>query len=195
MMIEKIKWVFAVLIVFLVILGTNLIDRRNFKQLKNSVENIYDDRMVASNLIYRMTSLLRNRELLIVRSDTTHYDERVRVFEDKFKDIISEYRSTNLTDFEQIELSRVIEAKNQLSRIEEQHVQLGQHNLDVIVGRYDRIYRHMDELSTIQMEESAKQKRISQKAMDSVEFFTNIEIYMLVFLGVLAQVIILYRSK
>ncbi|TNE28018.1 MAG: hypothetical protein EP346_10340 [Bacteroidetes bacterium] len=195
MMIEKIKWVFAVLIVFLVILGTNLIDRRNFKQLKNSVENIYDDRMVASNLIYRMTSLLRNRELLIVRSDTTHYDERVRVFEDKFKDIISEYRSTNLTDFEQIELSRVIEAKNQLSRIEEQYVQLGQHNLDVIVQRYDRIYRHMDELSTIQMEESAKQKRISQKAMDSVEFFTNIEIYMLVFLGVLAQVIILYRSK
>lgn len=194
-MVEKIKWVLAVFIVFLVILGTNLIDRRNFNQLKGSVETIYNDRIVASDLIYRMADLLRKREIVVVTGDTINYNAQLNAFNNRFEDFIAEYRNTKLTELEQIELGRVVDAEDQLSRAESQYVISGQYDLQVVIKRYDQVYEHMDLLSNIQLEESARQKRISEKAMDTVELFTNVEIYMLVFLAVLAQIIILYRSK
>ena len=50
-------------------------------------------------------------------------------------------------------------------------------------------------LSAIQLEEGRKQVSISKKAIDVVELFTNMEIYILIFLAVLIQIIIIYSPK
>ena len=48
---NKIKWTLGILMVFVLIVTTNLIDRNNFVRVKDSVVSIYEDRLVAKNLI------------------------------------------------------------------------------------------------------------------------------------------------
>jgi len=51
---NKVKWVLGILIVFILILATNLIDRNNFIRVKDSVVTIYEDRLIASDLVFEM---------------------------------------------------------------------------------------------------------------------------------------------
>jgi len=45
------------------------------------------------------------------------------------------------------------------------------------------------------MNEGKRQMSISKRAIDSIELFTQLEIYVLIFLGVVVQVIVIYKPK
>ena len=45
------------------------------------------------------------------------------------------------------------------------------------------------------MNEGKKQMSISKRAIDSIELFTQLEIYALIFLGIIVQVIVIYNPK
>lgn len=62
----KIKWVASVLLVFFIVLITNIIDRENFNRLSYSVTTMYEDRIVASDLIFEMSRIIHDKELAIV---------------------------------------------------------------------------------------------------------------------------------
>ena len=51
----------------------------------------------------------------------------------------------------------------------------------------------LDDLSQIQMREGRMQMAISQRAIDVVELFTQIEIYLLIFLAIAIQLVIIYQ--
>ena len=54
---------------------------------------------------------------------------------------------------------------------------------------------NLDDLAEIQINEGSRQMSISKRAIDTVELFTQIEIFILVFLAVLIQVIVMYNPK
>jgi hypothetical protein len=58
-----------------------------------------------------------------------------------------------------------------------------------------KIKKNLDDLSKIQLLEGSKQMSISKKAIDSVELFTQIEIYLLIFLAIVIQIIVMYNPK
>ena len=43
---DKLKWLLIIGVVFALVLATNLIDRRNFRNINDSVVSIYQDRLV-----------------------------------------------------------------------------------------------------------------------------------------------------
>ena len=55
--------------------------------------------------------------------------------------------------------------------------------------------QHLKQLSEIQITEGNRQLSISQKAVRNVELYTQIEIYILIFLAVIIQIIIMYQPK
>ncbi|GAL70380.1 hypothetical protein [Jejuia pallidilutea] len=59
----------------------------------------------------------------------------------------------------------------------------------------NNLKENLDELSEIQINEGKRQMSISQKAIDTVELFTQIEIYLLVFLAIVIQIIVMYNPK
>ena len=63
--------------------------------------------------------------------------------------------------------------------------------LTLIFEIKDNLY----DLTKIQLNEGRRQMSISQKAIDKVELFTQIEIYLLVFLAIAVQVIVMYNPK
>lgn len=64
-----------------------------------------------------------------------------------------------------------------------------------VVNRIESLKNNLDDLSKIQLNEGSRQMSISKRALNTVELFTQIEIYVLVFLAILIQIIIMYKPK
>jgi len=69
----KVKWVLGILMIFILIIATNLIDRNNFVRIKDSLETIYEDRLVAKDLIFKISKSVQEKELALAKLDSTFY--------------------------------------------------------------------------------------------------------------------------
>ncbi len=60
---------------------------------------------------------------------------------------------------------------------------------------FSAINTNITELAALQIKEGRNQKFLARNALDTVQLFSKIEIYFLIFLGLLLQIIILYKPK
>lgn len=63
---NKIKWVLGILMIFFIIIATNLIDKNNFVRVRDSVVTIYEDRLIANDLIFEMLKSVQQKEVAIL---------------------------------------------------------------------------------------------------------------------------------
>ena len=68
-------------------------------------------------------------------------------------------------------------------------------NNSKVVNHIESLKSNLNDLSKIQLVEGNRQMSISKRALDTVKLFTQIEIYILVFLAILIQVIVMYKPK
>ncbi len=193
-MFAKLKWILAIVIVFVLILGTNLIDRDSFVRMRDSVVTIYEDRIIASDVIFDMTLLIHEKEVAVLTEDTAFFRRDNGEVNTDLSDLAQRYDHTELTEDEQIAWRRVKSAIRQLQEREESFIQYGFQNTDGMRRQIESVQDNLKTLAKIQVVEGERQKNISQEAVDTVELFTHIEIYMLVFLAVLIQIILLYKQ-
>ena len=192
---NKLKWVLGILIVFVLIISTNLIDRNNFVTVRDSVVTIYEDRLIAKNLIFEMSKSVQEKEIAMVASDSIFYSAMNAKVNKNIEGFIRSFEHTKLTSEERIvfkELKNNLETLNglEIAFVDsgfQQHTKLANHISDIKENLYD--------LSEIQLNEGRKQMSISKKAIDTVELFTQIEIYILVFLAIIIQIIVMYKPK
>lgn len=193
-MFTKLKWILGIVIVFVLILGTNLIDRDSFVRMRDSVVTIYEDRIIASDIIFDMSQLIHDKEIALATGNTAFYSSNNQSINDRLADLSSRYDHTTLTEDEQLVWRRVKSSINQLKERERTFAESGFVDPVPVQGQIDKIHEHLEALAKIQVVEGERQKNLSQEVVDTVELFTHIEIYMLVFLAVLVQIIILYRN-
>ena len=106
---NKIKWVLGILMIFTLILATNLIDRNNFFRVKDSVVTIYEDRIIANDLIFEMSKLVHEKEVAIALSDSVFFIQTNLDVNNNIQNLISRFELTKLT----IEESKIFnELKN-----------------------------------------------------------------------------------
>ncbi|WP_238567154.1 MCP four helix bundle domain-containing protein [Jejuia pallidilutea] len=94
---NKIKWVLSILMVFVLIVTTNLIDRNNFIRVKDSVVTIYEDRLIAKDLIFEMSKAVQEKEVAVAASDTTFFNQYNNKVNDDIQSLISRFEQTKLT--------------------------------------------------------------------------------------------------
>lgn len=192
---DKIKWTLGILMVFALIVITNLIDKNNFTRVKDSVVSIYEDRLVVNDLIFEMSKLIQEKEMAIVLSDMNFYSNKNNSVDKKIKGFIENYQSTKLTVEERRVFEDFKENMNQLSLIEKSIIENNfkdkKNSLNLIFDIKENLY----DLNKIQLNEGKKQMSISQKAIDKIELFTQIEIYILIFLAIVIQIIVMYNPK
>lgn len=192
---NKIKWVLGILMILSLIVITNLIDRNNFIRVKDSVETIYEDRLIAKDLIFEMYKAIQEKEMALALEDTTYFNQRNKTVNDAIKGLVVRFEQTKLTleedkvfkslktDFQTLKSAEAVfatsgfKAKNKLK--------------EQVLAIEEKLYM----LSKIQINEGKRQMSISKKAIDTVELFTQIEIYVLVFLAIVIQIIIMYNPK
>ncbi len=191
---NKVKWILGVLLVFLLIVSTNLIDRNSFKQVRNSIETIYEDRLVAKGFLYDISNLLHEKEIAYLRQDTAFFRKNNHEINMKIEKIIELFSQTRLVGQETKTLDKLLVNFKNLEDIEENMPLLLSGENQNWIKQLNKVKGYTNKLSKIQVKEGEKQFAITKKAMNIVDLSTKIEIYLLIFLALVIQFIVIYSS-
>ncbi len=192
---NKLKWILGILLVFVLIVTTNLIDRNNFIRVRDSVVTIYEDRLIAKNIIFDISKAVQQKEIAVLSADTTFYSKQKMEVDRHLDQLISKFKKTKLTREESVVFSELIDNLSRLSEAEKVFVASDLKQKGVVRDRIETVRQNLDDLSEIQISEGSRQLAISKRAIETVELFTQLEIYLLVFLAIVIQVIVMYHPK
>ena len=189
---SKIKWVASILLIFFIVLVTNIIDRNNYNRLSYSVTTMYEDRIVASDLIFKMSRLIQDKQIAAVTNDTTFFITTNNALNQEIDDLINRYKQTDLTETEEFVFDRL---QKEIKSLELKEESIHTVETSDLLKSIDKINKHFYDLSKIQLEEGNKQLFISGKAQDTINLFSQIEIIFLILMAIVVQIIILYKPK
>lgn len=189
---SKIQWVTSILLVFFIVLITNLIDRSNFNRLSDSVTTIYEDRIVASDILFEISSLIHKHEIAAVLNEKAFYEMQQKASINTINKLLDRYSQTKLTEKELILFTNLQEEIKTLNLKEQAEIDFSN---TAIQESISKINQQLSGLSKIQVYEGEQQVNISDKAKDTLNLFTQIEIIFLIAMAILMQVIVLYKPK
>ncbi|WP_048331353.1 MCP four helix bundle domain-containing protein [Bizionia psychrotolerans] len=192
---NKIKWVLGILMVFVLIVSTNLIDRNNFLRVKDSINTIYEDRLIANDLIFEILKPVQEKEVAIALSDTLFFSKRNNTLNNNIQDLINRFEQTKLTTEEQSVFNSLKKNFEALKVAEKAFTLSNFESKKPVINHISEVQKKLHELSKIQLKEGGRQISISNKAIDTVELYTQIEIYLLIFLAIVIQIIVMYNPK
>jgi len=192
---NKIKWALGISLVFFLIVATNLIDRNNFKRVKDSVVTIYEDRLIAKDIVFELAILVQEKEMANAFSDFDFLENQNKVVNKKIDELILKFLDTRLTVDEKRTLDDLELNLNKLKAYEINRLEQKISHQDLVEKQLMKVKDNLYDLSKIQLEEGRRQVFISKEAINSVEVFTQIEIYVLIFLAILIQIIVIYKPK
>ena len=192
---DKLKWLVIVGVVFSLVLATNLIDRRNFRNINHSVVSIYEDRLVVKNTILDMATAINQKEVSFLTKDTVSIKAKNEKLNDALKSDLLKFDPNSVTarEAESLEL-----LKKNLTLMFESESELLQNqfaSLDDYKRIIAKVNSNMDVLAHIQMEEGKRQLINSKRNLASVELFTQLEIYFLIFFAAIALIIIFRKTR
>ena len=190
--VAKVKWVASILLVFFIVLITNLIDRDNFNRLSYSVTTMFEDRIVASDLLFEISRIIKEKQIAILTSDTTFFKNRNGQLNQEIDQLVEKYGLTTLTGKENIAFNQLKEELESLEQKEKSSTNLSNGE---VINSIKKIDEHLYELSKIQVEEGKQQVFISKRAEDTINLYTQGEIIFLIVMAILVQIIILYKPK
>ena len=189
MLSTKLKWILGISVVFLLILATSFLNRSKFKMVENSIETIYQDRLVAHDLVFKMSLIIQRKLLDYSLHDSLLHEMHLRPDHQEMAELIDEFHATRLTQEEANILRNFEKNYNDLEALEEAR--------DFDNPEHERLLKDLNEnimdLSEIQMVEGRRELFESRRAMDSVNLLTKMEIYVLIFLAVVLVVIVVYK--
>jgi len=93
----KIRWAASILLVFFIVLVTNVIDRKNFEKLNYSVNSLYEDRLVAHDLLFDISRILQEKQLSVVVSDSSVVESLNRKYNTELNYLMGRFGQTKLT--------------------------------------------------------------------------------------------------
>ncbi|MTI20231.1 chemotaxis protein [Fulvivirga sp. RKSG066] len=193
--INKVKWITGIVLVFIIVLTTNLIDKDNFNRLRQSVITIYEDRIVANDLIFEMTILMQKKEMAIAVNDSAFFKNENIEVNQAWEALIERYEQTKLTNKEQRLFNELKEQKTELLALESEYVASDFSSSNSTIGKINSIVNNLSGLSKVQLDEGKRQMEISNETMKTIDLFTQVEILFLVVMAILIQIIILYKPK
>lgn len=189
---NKLKWIIGVLVIFVLILGTNLTDRSNFIRVKSSLISIYEDRLIASEILYNISDDLHHIKSTLLTSDSSIQSNGIKDRINKLDSLIIRFDETSLVRIEN-ELFSSFQLK--MNEIDQEIDQKGFTEKEIIIEQIDKSLVDVKKLNDIQISEGNKQLKKGERAVQSIEFFTSLEIYMMIALSILILAIIIYQPK
>lgn len=192
---NKVKWVLGILVVFFLIVATNLVDKSNFESVKDSVVEIYEDRLVAKGIVFEISQLVQEKEMAHALADEEYFTKKNEATDEHIRILLGNFSDTKLTENEKRIFSDLKSNLSHLSTYEAPGFQSTQESQELVQSRFRLIKEELNALSKIQIEEGKQLMLASQRAIEMVDLFTQIEIYFLIFMAILIQIIILYKPK
>jgi len=192
---DKIKWVLGILMIVTLVITTNLVDRNNFLKINAAMETIYKDRLVAKDLIFKISNLVHKKEVAAIMVDSSFYSIENERINSEIEGYLKSYDQTKLTIEEKRVLNYFKSDYNDLKEKEFKYVESDFSRKSSLLNQFPKVKSNLQDLAQIQLKEGSRQLQISKKASDTVELFTQIEIFIIIFLAIVVQIIVMYKPK
>jgi hypothetical protein len=196
--VNKIKWIGATMLVFLMVLATNLIDHRNYSQIKNSVFSIYEDRLQVKDWLFDVHHIMDHKKYALISNDTTYFESKQNIdLNDTLESNLNLVYETKLSSGEKKVLDDLLNDIEQYFVLE-QHDSIQelfeQDKKNKLVEKIQIINAKLNTLSKIQVDEGKAQLLKATSSMDAIDNYTRIEIVLLIIIGVVIQAMLIYSS-
>lgn len=192
---NKIKWALALSGVFLLILATNLIDKNNFARMEESVDNIYNDRLLAKEVLLDIAIKFHKKELAYSLNDSIYLRNQNDVINAEISRLLKMFNRLESTKKEDYSLNSLNRNHSELIKLESNLSPKDNLYTPQCAEIFSAINKNIIELAAEQVREGKSQNFIARRAIENVKLFSQIEIYFLIFLGLMMQFIILYNPK
>lgn len=189
---QKIKMITGSLMVFLIILATNLIDQQGFQKISSTTSEVYYNRIIASELIYKMRESICEKEKNYLQMDSMTFQENNQLINEKLNESLLLFHETELTNKES-ELLIAFEAN--IDALYSLETEMDLSKQDLLQQKINLLTSQLGMLLQIQSAESKKQVLEAKTAVDTIKFFTRIEIIALIIISIIIIGIVLYEPK
>ncbi|APE04489.1 hypothetical protein CW735_00805 [Alteromonas sp. MB-3u-76] len=172
----------------------------NFNSVKNSIEEIYEDRLVVNGMIYELAGFLHEKEVALASQNYEFFaNQNAKINKQAFA-IINAFKKTYLTDFEAFTLNHFETSFNELVALEKdipfsEDQPADSAAIATLLLDLKALNSDLDKLSDIQLAEGKNKLAISKKAAESMNTYRSLEKYFLIITAVLIFIIILLPSS
>jgi len=150
---NKAKWVLGILIVFVLILSTNIIDRENFLRVKAAIITIYEDRLIANDLLFEMLESVQEKEIAAATADSIFFLEKNPLINKDIKVFVSKFQQTKLTSEEETIFENLKDNIEKLKITEVAFVQSKFSEKTALLNQISKVKKNLHALSKIQLNE------------------------------------------
>jgi len=192
---RRLKWVAALLVVFLLIIATNLVDRQHFRRVKESVVTIYEDRLVVKDLIFEIKLLVEQKRLAILTGNEEFFASKNLQVNDSIDSLIERFYATQLTSEERDYLNALNDKTQNLATMEAGITTNESASNQEMLGALNEIENDLRVLSKIQLTEGKQQLLKATKSVNAMDFLTDLEVISLILITICMLVILLYKPK
>lgn len=190
---QKFNLALALLAVFFLILATNLVDRRHFETAQEALTSVYEDRVVAQHYIFEISTIVYQKEQQFIENNTNKWSVENDA---RIEELIEQFAGTKLTTSERRQFESLKEHLTTLERIETKYRENSTHNnTQVIPEIFKHIKNDLDDLAETQILESKSKMFLAQKSLNTTNLLSNLELGLLIIVGIAIQFVIFYRIK
>ena len=123
MIFNKIKWFLGISMVFFLIVATNLIDRQNFREVRDTALGIYDDRLLTKNVLFKLSMLTHEKALANARMNINYYNGRNKEVDRLIWEQIDAFHEAGLNPKEAKIIERLETALKKMEQLEMKYVE------------------------------------------------------------------------
>jgi len=198
--ISKTVWALGLLCVFLFVLLTGRTNLRNFEKVQDSIEEIYEDRLVVKGLIFELASLLHRKEIANVSRDRAFYEHLNESVDTQIAGHLQAFRETKLTPLEEKTLDQFADNVAELQAMESEldlakGIDLSPVDEQRLAAQIAGLHEDLKALSEIQLSEGKRRLGVSDKAVESMNTFARIENYMMLICAIVLLALVFVVPK
>lgn len=197
---RKLKVAIILTVLIIMIFGKNILERRNFNELGNSIVTFYEDRLVVESYIFSISEKLFRIKLLVnhcqFESDYSQVIEEISTHESDILNLVKEFEHTKLTiaeagyltDFKKIikESLRIADYRSLYSA----ETGINAAKVKEYNSYIEKAILDLERLSLIQIEEGKKLATNAEKVVNKSKIWAQFEVAALVILIVIIYLLI-----
>ncbi len=189
----KIKAAVALVLIFLIVLGINVMYKKHFSELKDFYTSVYEDRLMAEYYLFQLSSLLQEKKKLVDRLTELNSSD-YHALDDAVTEVLERYELTKLTNTEAMHFASMKENLQALKSMEIYTMYANEAEQEIVRNRISEtlaeIAIELVTLADIQITEAQGLIRDSDNIVANSNLTSRLEIGLLIFVGLILQVMI-----
>jgi hypothetical protein len=196
---RKLERIIALILLLIIVIATNVMDNTSFKIVKESIGNMYEDRLVAYDLTYKIHNEVEERRMMLLKGDVSSFKATNGQFTLAVDSLIKQYGTTELTIAESDNFDVLKERLAELEGIEKTYIsEEGTEEKELrekVEAKSAKIVESLNALAAIQISEGKRQLINSERAVKSSDVLSKVEIVSMIVISIIIVFLIIYEPK